>query len=171
MTLKYQHTQKGSKLIYYISIFMVFECLAIEAFVYLVGTRSEDPLARNQLILAMVLIPLVPGVVLGWAFLLMSSLTVSVDPEYVRVRFGPGAWRKTIPLDRIVLCRPVKNDWINGWGIHYIGKKCWLYNIAGMEAVEITYKNGKRTRIGTDEPDKLAEAIQDAISQAPKAAV
>ena len=163
MLPKYEHTQKGSRLVYYIAIFMILECLALEALVYIVGTRSEDPLPRNQLILAMVLIPLVPGVVLGWVFLLMSSLTVSIDQEFVRVRFGGGMWRKKVSLDKIAECHSVENDWIHGVGIRYIGKGGWLYNIAGMEAVELTFKNGKKTRIGTDEPSKLAQAIVEAI--------
>jgi hypothetical protein len=67
-------------------------------------------------------------------------------------------------LEQITDCKPVKNDWINGWGIHYIGKRCWLYNIAGPDAVELTFKNDKKARIGTDEPEKLAEAITESIS-------
>ena len=164
MPPKYEHTQKGSRLVYYSAIFVILECLALEALVYVLGTRSEYLLPRNQLILAMVLIPLVPGVVLGWAFLMMSSLTVSIDQEYVRMRFGPGVWMKKFKLERIANCKPVKNDWMNGWGIRYISKGCWLYNIAGMKAVELTFKNGKKARIGTDEPEKLAEAIREAIS-------
>lgn len=171
MKNRYEHTQKGSRLIYYIAIFMILECLAIEALVYILGTHSEDPLARNQMILAMVLIPLVPGLVLGWVFIMMSSLTVSIDQEFVRVRFGGGMWRKKISLEKITACCLVKNNWITGVGIRYVGKGCWLYNIAGLDAVELTFKNGKKTRIGTDEPEKLAEAVHEAIGKPAKTAV
>ena len=164
MLPKYQHTQKGSWLVYYIAIFLIFEVLAIEALIYIVGTRSKEPLSPEHLRLTMLLVPLVPGVILGWAGLLMFSLTVSIDWEYVRMRFGPGMWMKKFHLEQITDCKPVKNNWFNGWGIHYIGKHCWLYNIAGMEAVELTFKNGKKARIGTDEPDKLAQAINEAIA-------
>ena len=166
MLPKYEHTQKGSRLIYYIAIFMILELLAIEVFIYILGTRISEPLPQNQLILIMLLIPLVHGIVLGWVFLMMSSLTVSIDHEFIRIRFGPGMWRKTTLLDGIVECKPVKNTWANGWGIRCLGKGCWLYNIAGMDAVEMTLKNGKKTRIGTDEPEKLTEAIREAIGKA-----
>jgi len=35
----------------------------------------------------------------------------------------------------------------------------WIYNISGFDAVEIKMKNGKTYRIGTDEPQKLEQAI------------
>ena len=101
----------------------------------------------------------------------MSSLTVSIDQEYIRLRFGPSMWKKAIPLNNITECNSVKNTWANGWGIRYVAKKCWLYNIAGLDAVEILFRNGKRKRIGTDEPEKLAEAIRNAIGKTVKTAI
>ncbi|MHC4927424.1 MAG: hypothetical protein ACYTER_08885 [Planctomycetota bacterium] len=163
MLPKYEHTQKASRLLYYVSIFFVLEVLAIEAFVFLIGTRGKEPMTPEQLRITMLLIALVPSVILGWAFLLMSSLTVSIDSNYMRMRMGPGAWIKKFKLDQITDCKPVINNWMNGWGIHYIGNRCWLYNIAGMKAVEIAFHNGTKVRIGTDQPDELATAIKTAI--------
>lgn len=160
MLPNYDHTQKGSKLIYYFALFMLFELLAIEAIIYLAGTRTAEPLPGEQLAI-MLLIAAIHSVVFGWAFLLMSSLTVTVDHVFVRLRFGPGAWKKKIALDQITAAHPVRNTFSNGWGIHYIGNRCWLYNIAGLDAVELTLKNDKKIRIGTDEPDRLAAAIME----------
>jgi len=41
-----------------------------------------------------------------------------------------------------------------------------LYNIQGNKAVQIKYNNGTETivRIGTDEPDKLSDAIRSEFS-------
>jgi len=39
-----------------------------------------------------------------------------------------------------------------------------IYNISGFDAVEIKMKDGKRYRIGTDEPKKLEVAITQAIN-------
>ena len=171
MLPRYEHTQKGSKLVYYIAIFMILELIAIEVLIFILATHSQEVFPKNQLILIMLLIPLLPAIILGWAFLMMSSLTVSIDQEYIRLRFGPSMWKKAIPLNNITECNPVQNTWTNGWGIHYIGKGCWLYNIAGLDAVEILLKNGKRKRIGTDEPEELAEAIRRAIEQTAKTAI
>ena len=163
MPPKYECTQKGSRLIYYIAIFMILEILAIEVLMYILGTRISEPIPQNKLILIMLLIPLVHGIILGWAFLMMSALTVSIDHEFVCLRFGAGMWKKLFELEQITNCKPVKNSGANGWGIRYLGKGCWLYNIAGFESVEIIFKDGKKARIGTDEPEKLADAIQLAI--------
>jgi hypothetical protein len=35
----------------------------------------------------------------------------------------------------------------------------WIYSVSGFDAVEIKMKNGKRYRIGTDEPKNLEQAI------------
>ena len=171
MLPKYEHTQKGSKLVYYIAIFMIFEILAIEVFIYIVGTRISEPIPQNQLILIMLLTPLLHGIILGWAFLMMSALTVSINHEFIRMRFGPGMWKKTFKLEQIADCKPVKNSGANGWGIRYLGKGCWLYNIAGLDAVELTFQNGKKARIGTDEPQQLAEAIRQAIGETAKTTI
>ena len=35
-----------------------------------------------------------------------------------------------------------------------------VWNISGLDAVELTYHNGKKFRIGTDEPEALLEALK-----------
>jgi len=39
----------------------------------------------------------------------------------------------------------------------------WIYNVSGFDAVEIKLKNGKTYRIGTDESQKLEQAILRSI--------
>ena len=98
-----------------------------------------------------------------WVVLMMSSLTVKIDEEYIHVRFGPGVFFKKFPLSKIASCEPKYRTVCLGWGIrwYFVG---WLYNIAGFDSVEIIFKNGKKARIGTNEPEKLAEAIREAIA-------
>jgi hypothetical protein len=101
-------------------------------------------------------------VLLLWGLLMMSGLTVWIDEYFLRVRFGPGMFFKKFPLSQIVACEPKYKTHCLGWGIrYYFGG--WLYNIAGFKSVEIIFKNGRKVRIGTDEPDKLAEAIRSII--------
>jgi len=38
-----------------------------------------------------------------------------------------------------------------------------IYNISGYEAVELVMKNWKIFRIGTDEPERLKEAIVESL--------
>jgi len=39
-----------------------------------------------------------------------------------------------------------------------------LYNVSGFDAVEIKLRTGKKFRIGTDVPQELEKAIEQAIN-------
>jgi len=106
----------------------------------------------------------VAGVLLV-AMLLFSSLTVVVRQGTVEISFGPGVVRKNVRLDDFVSVRAVRNKWYYGWGIRLIPHG-WLYNVSGLDAVELVRKNGRVLRIGTDEPAKLDRAIRDAAGAA-----
>ena len=100
---------------------------------------------------------------LAVSLLLFSILTVKVDGEEVSVRFGVGLIHKRFPLSEIESHSAVRNPWYYGWGLRRtpIG---WLYNVSGLEAVEITLKDGRKVRIGTDDPAGLEAAIGAALS-------
>ena len=49
----------------------------------------------------------------------------------------------------IVSATPVQNSWWHGWGIRFISGGS-MYNVAGLEAVELLLASGKKFRIGTD---------------------
>ena len=95
-------------------------------------------------------------------FLLFHSLTVTIDDEHIRMSFGLGLFRKRIPLSRVVSCRTVRNRLWYGFGIRYVFGG-WMWNVSGMDAVQLTYEDGHHFRIGTDEPEALNEAITAAI--------
>jgi len=96
--------------------------------------------------------------------LLFSSLTVSVTDDYIEVAFGTGLIRKKINVDDVIECAQVRNRWWYGFGIKAI-RKGWLFNVSGLDAVELTMRNGKVYRIGTDQPQILHEFIRDKLSQ------
>ena len=81
-----------------------------------------------------------------------------VPPHLLWHRPDPQA----LPLDQIDTCRPVSNPWIYGLGIR-LTPHGWLYNVSGVEAVELKMKSGKTCRIGTDEPEVLTSALQKAL--------
>ena len=95
--------------------------------------------------------------------LLFGSLTVEISGGHVRIRFGIGLIRKRWPLDGIESCRSVRNIWLYGWGIRKI-PGAWLYNVSGLDAVELKLKSGKRVRIGTDEPQALSAALEKELA-------
>ena len=88
-----------------------------------------------------------------------SSMTVAVDHQRLAFWFGPGWIRRSFPLADIRSWTIVKNPWWYGWGIHRTPDG-WLYNVAGTDAIQLDLHDGRHLRVGTDEPERLAEAIR-----------
>lgn len=119
------------------------------------------------LLFTMVIHEFTPILLIGFfvflAFLILfPSLTVEIDETRLIAKFGFGIINKKFILKDIDSCHTVKNPWYYGWGIRTTPHG-WLYNISGLSAVEIQMKNGKKYRIGTDEPKSLEYAITQAI--------
>jgi hypothetical protein len=94
-----------------------------------------------------------------------STLRVSVDEREVALKFGFGFPRKSFALAETAEAREVRNKWYYGWGIRlWFWPRMWIYNVSGLDAVELRMKNGKVYRIGTDEPAALRAAIEQATS-------
>lgn len=100
--------------------------------------------------------------ILAIAAFLFHSLTVEITDNQLRLRFGPGVIQKTYPLGEIVRTEAVKNRWYYGWGIKLIPRGL-LFNVSGLDAVEVTLESGKRVRIGTDRPQELEMAIRRSV--------
>ena len=94
-----------------------------------------------------------------------ATLTVSIDENYFRIKFGYGIFARMFPLDQIASVQSVKNHWYYGWGVKvWFWPYMWIYNVSGFDAVEIIMKNGKIYRVGTDTPRELEVAIKQAIN-------
>ena len=98
--------------------------------------------------------------------LVFSALTVEVDAEAIRLRFGIGLVRKRIPIGEVKGWREVRNPWYTGWGIR-LGPGYVLWNVSGRDAVELALASGRGFRIGTDQPAELTAAIARAKGEAP----
>ena len=97
--------------------------------------------------------------VLAWLF---GSLTVEVDGDELRHFFGPGFWKKTYQLQEIESVKQVRNSWIFGWGIR-LTPHGWLYNVSGLDAIQVQLRSGRKFRIGTDDPSDLVEALEKSV--------
>lgn len=100
----------------------------------------------------------VGGGILGAVAILFSSLTVRVDDETLVWYFGPHFWTNTLPLSRIERVEAVRNSPWHGWGIRMLSDG-WLYNVSGLDAVEIETSDGDVVRLGTDEPNQLSSVL------------
>jgi hypothetical protein len=109
-------------------------------------------------------IPLIVLAILAICVVLFATLTVEIDEEHLRIQFGPGFIHKKFPLQDIESHQVVKNHWFYGWGIRRTPHG-WLWNVSGLDAIELLLKNGKRFRVGTDDPEGLTRALQQAVGK------
>jgi len=143
---RYQNTQIGYTIIFFLTIGMFF---IIGWSIYGSGLSW---------------IGAVVFLILGICLLMFYSLTVIVDENFLKIRFGLGLIKKRFPLKDIKSCRAVRSPWYYGWGLRILPNGV-LYNVSGFDAVEIEMKSGKKHRIGTDKPDELEQAVNQGINQ------
>lgn len=146
----YHHTQRG--LLIQVLIGLVSIAILVTAVVsFIYGSISGG------------VISLAVAVLLILVLCLFHSLTVHVSKELIQVKFGVGLIHTSFSVSEIRAVKTVRNHWISGWGIRWIPGG-WLFNVSGFDAVELNMANGRRYRIGTDEPQALLAAIEAAMS-------
>jgi hypothetical protein len=95
---------------------------------------------------------------LALGLLTYATLTVEVDADEVRARFGIGLIRKSIAVADITRCEIVRTPVWWGWGLHWTPSG-WLYNVSGRAAVRLELKGQRPLMIGSDEAERLKAAI------------
>jgi hypothetical protein len=93
--------------------------------------------------------------------ILFWSLTVEVSEECLVVAFGIGVIRRSFRCEDIIDAQIVKNRWYYGWGMR-LTPYGWMFNVSGLDAVELELADQKKFRIGTDDPQQLLSAIRQA---------
>ncbi|MDD3144586.1 MAG: hypothetical protein PHV23_00585 [Candidatus Gracilibacteria bacterium] len=144
----YEHKQKGK-----LMIIVLFATIILFSFIFF--QSGFDPILGLFMIFILFII---------FSF---SSLTVSLYSENIIIRFTCKLLKKEFSLGDVDSVKSVKNKWYFGWGIRgwFWPKYMWIYNVSGFDAVELTMKNGKIYRIGTDEPKKLEGEILKLINK------
>jgi hypothetical protein len=150
MSQQYRHTQVGWTIIVLVVAAVVAEILLV----VVLAPGSTLALSLSGALAAILAVTLV----------LFSTLTVTVDDAAVRLAFGLEALRREVSLDQIAEARRVRNAWYSGWGVRVIPNGR-LYNVGGLDAVELQLDNGRVVRVGTDEPDVLLAAVQRALRE------
>jgi hypothetical protein len=90
---------------------------------------------------------------------LFASLTLCIRDGCLECSFGVGLIRQRIRLMDVRDVQPVRNRWWYGWGIR-LTPHGWLWNVSGLDAVELTFANGRKFRVGSDEPNQLVAALR-----------
>ncbi|MBE7466405.1 MAG: hypothetical protein HS116_23290 [Planctomycetes bacterium] len=147
MTTSYRRVQQGYLMYTIFGLAALVEVLA--GFLY--------PEAQAALLVAACI-----SMAFAWFF---GRLSVELNEREAAVAFGPGLLKKRIDLAEVRAVRPVRNHWACGWGIRYIGGG-WMWNVSGLDAVELEFRDGRRFRIGTDDPSGLARALEARLVQA-----
>ncbi|MFZ1735951.1 MAG: hypothetical protein WAU31_03390 [Candidatus Moraniibacteriota bacterium] len=147
----YKHTQIG-----YLMLVVLLAVLGLFVRVY-ISALAEPPSVNSGPNFAMT----VMMVSVLFFIAQFAILTISIDENSLRIKFGCGIFSKKFALDQIASVKSVKNRWYYGWGIRlWLWPKMWIYNVSGFDAVEITLKNGKVYRIGTDVSKELEVAVK-----------
>ncbi len=109
-------------------------------------------------------LPIAVLIVLVACLLIFSCLTIEIKDAFLTWKFGFGLIHKKVPVSEIIRVNRIKNNILHGWGIH-LTPGGWLYNVSGIQAVEFELRDGKKFRLGTDEPDKLMQAVSMLIGK------
>jgi hypothetical protein len=144
MNIAYRHTQFGTV--------MVVSLLGATIVVAAASLKTGWNLVTG----------LVELFVLGCA-LVFCCLIIEIRGGELVCIFGPGLIRKRFLLSEIHEVHVVRNPWYYGWGIRFTPHGM-LFNVSGLHAVEIVLANGRKYRIGTDQPEKLAQALRAEIA-------
>jgi len=147
MEAEYKHTQFG------VLMFVVFFVTGIVIAFVSLSIFAEGRLATAIIIISLYLL----GLVLFYAF------TIEISDGKLKFWFGIGGVGKSYALEKIQSVQEVENPWYYFWGVKSIPGG-WLFAIAPGSAVEVAFKNGKMIRLGTDQPNKLKQAIDDAMT-------
>lgn len=146
----YQHRQYG-----YVTLCAVLISLPIPLWILL--TLPPGP----SVVFGRVICGIVVAVT-GVAVVLFSSLTIRIDARQLNWYFGPGFPRKSVPLADIAVVEATRTRFLEGWGIH-LTRRGWLYNVSGFDAVWVKLKNDRSFLLGTDEPERLLQALRRAM--------
>jgi hypothetical protein len=150
--MKYRHVQIG-----WVSITALGIGALVMAGVFASLTRANFPVAVFMIVALVFL--------LSWC--VFGKLTTEVDAHEFRARFGLLGWPdRAVPLDEIAGVLPIRLSLFSGWGIRLTTRGI-LYNVSGRGAVIVGLNNGKQFLVGTDEPEKLADAINQSLRRAP----
>jgi hypothetical protein len=143
MAVRYRHTQRGTLML----------AASLAAAVLSGSMGYLYPWSSVRWLLGALAIGFV---VMAWLF---SSLTVEVNEHEVSWYFGPGIWKYQIALAEIEHSQAVRNNWSSGFGIR-MRPGFRLYNVSGLDAVELRLKTGDVRRIGTDDAQGLAAVLR-----------
>lgn len=107
-------------------------------------------------------VPWITIAIVGTVWWMVSTLITHVDAMGVAWSFTWGWPGGQISFDRIARAEQVKLNLteLGSAGFHWTIWHGWLWNVGGVDAVEIFTTGGARVTLGTDDPQGLLGAIE-----------
>ncbi len=96
--------------------------------------------------------------------LLFSTMTITIKDQEIQWYFGPGFWKKKLPLTQIRQVSVEKAQWYHGFGIR-LRLNGWMYRVSGASLVVLELENGTTVSLGTNDSAHLVRAIEEKLSQ------
>jgi hypothetical protein len=139
----YEHTQTAN---HAVTAFVVLSLLFSASVV--IGTGDAVAILLVVAFLAFV----------GFIMVAFNKMQVIVDDQQVVVHFRWGWPERRYSLADVHRVDVVRNKWWYGFGIR-LTPHGWMYNVWGLDAVQLNFDDGKAFRIGSDDPINLAAAL------------
>ena len=155
VSLPYRHTQVGYKAVAGLAA----------GFLTQLGRAVRD--VRKDRRRKWISVPRAAG--FGAALALFSSLHTTVDEREVMVCFTMCLLARHIPLGELSAAEVVTVPWYHGWGIRRRAGG-WMYNVSGRRAVRLSLPDDRTFTIGSDQPEALLAAIEQARTRSAAAA-
>lgn len=89
---------------------------------------------------------------------LFWCLEVKVGTDGIFFSYSFGLINKKIQHQQILQVEVVRNSWWYGLGLR-LTPHGWMWNISGLDAIKLTYQDGNKFRIGTNQPGELYQAL------------
>ena len=143
----YERTQTGG---FHLLLYAVGGAMVVAAWI----TRADLGPSIILLCTGLVIVLLAPA---------FHHMTVQDEMDCLAVRYGPlPVFRKRIPYSAITGVEPDRSSVIDGWGIHYLPKRGWIYNLWGFDCAKLAL--GKKViRVGSDDVDNLVAFLKTKI--------
>ena len=95
-------------------------------------------------------------------------LRLRAEEDALAIAYGPvGLFRNRLRYDQIVAFRAARSALIDGWGIHRLPGRGWIWNLWGFDCVAFDLRDGTKLRLGSDDVPGLLAHLEARTGLAP----
>lgn len=140
----YSHTQSAP---------LYFVLLVFAAGIFVASLFVGEPVVQAVLLSSGALMLL-----FGFSF---RNLTVTDEETELLICFGPlPLFKRRLQYSELEKVEQARSTIMDGWGIHMSPSGGWVWNLWGFDCVDVWYRQGRKLRIGTDDPLELTRFLK-----------